>query len=193
MPSPPQTPSLPEPFVLEEKPAIRKGQNGRTRSRPKSGMEGLLTFIDPLPPPMRFPDDLPALYAWMLEKDPVIPNNTVRLEEIHAEVFRDKPAARLGSEQHILFQVADDLFLHATEEALVFHLAQLASAYRRAADTYHTPESNGPTVVNQALWEMASLASRMRMEAWVYHTRYGETPRLPSTRQRELPLRFPGN
>jgi len=156
-------------------------------------MEGLLTFVDPLPPPMRFPDDLPALYAWMLEKDPVIPNNTVRLEEIHAEVFRDIPAARLGCEQHILLQVADDLFLHATEEALVFHLAQLASAYRRAADTYHNPESNGPAAVNQALWEMASLASRMRMEAWVYHTRFGETPRLPSACQRELPLRFPGD
>ena len=26
----------------------------------------------------------------MLEKDPVIPNNLARLQEIHAEVFRDK-------------------------------------------------------------------------------------------------------
>lgn len=149
-----------------------------------------MTFGAPLPPPARTPEDLPALYAWMLEKDPVIPNNLVRLQEIHAEVFRDKPAARLGYEQHLLLQATEDLWLYTTEDALANHLAQLAAAYRRAADAYRKAELEG-FAVQLPLWQMASLATRMRLEAWVYHARHGEPPQLPSARQRELPLKFP--
>jgi hypothetical protein len=129
----------------------------------------------------------------MLEKDPVIPNNLARLQTIHADVFRDKAPARLGYEQHLLLQVMDDLSLYTTEDALGFHLSQLAMAYRRAADAYRKGESDDAPTINHALWQMASTASRMRLEAWVYHARHGEPPQLPSTRQRELPLKFPGN
>ena len=43
-------------------------------------------------------EDVPALFVWMLEKDPLIPNNLSRLAEIHAAVFPGTPAARLGYE-----------------------------------------------------------------------------------------------
>jgi len=125
----------------------------------------------------------------MLEKDPVIPNNLVRLQEIHAEVFRDKPAARLGYEQHLLLLVTEDLWLYTTEDALAYHLAQLAAAYRRAGDAYRRAENEG-SAVHDPLWQMASLATRIRVEAWVYHARHGEAPQLPNARQRELPLKF---
>lgn len=148
-----------------------------------------MMFGAPLPPPARTPEDLPTLYTWMLEKDPVIPNNLVRLQEIHAEVFRDKPAARLGYEQHLLLQATEDLWLYTTEDALAYHLAQLAAAYRRAADAYRKAELES-SAVQHPLWQMASLATRMRLEAWVYHARHGESPQLPSARQRELPLKF---
>lgn len=165
---------------------------GPARLKYRNGVEGFLTFVTPLPPPTHTAEDLPALYAWMLEKDPVIPNNLARLQEIHAEVFRDKPAARLGYEQHLLLQVTDDLWVHATEDALAFHLAHLAAAYRRAADAYRKAELEG-SAVHHPLWQMASLATRMRLEAWVYQARHGESPQLSGGRQRELPLMFPGH
>jgi len=199
IPSVPPSQPIPEallqeqPAPAEQKPASPHGGNGRFRSRPKSGIEGLLTFTTPLPPAARSIEDVPALFAWLLDRDPLIPNHLGRLQAIHTEVFRGKPAERLGYVEHIQLQVADDLSLHTTEEALGFHLAHLATAYRRAAEWYHQTESGGdPGVSNRALWEMASAASRIRLEAWVYHARYGETPRLPGTRQRELPLKFPG-
>jgi len=129
----------------------------------------------------------------MLERDPVIPNNLARLQAIHADVFRNRPAARLGYEQHLLLQVTEDLALYTTEDALGFHLSQLAVAYRRAADAYRKAESEHSPAINLALWQMASMASRMRIEAWVYHARHGESPQIPSSRQRELPLTFPGH
>jgi hypothetical protein len=182
-----------QPAQAERKTASSHGQHGRFRSRPKNGIEGLLTFTTPLPPAACSIEDVPALFAWMLDRDLLIPNNLARLQTIHAEVFRGRPPERLGYEEHIQLQVADDLLLHTTEEALGFHLARLAAAYRRAAEWYHQTESGGdPGVSNRALWEMASAASRIRLEAWVYHARYGETPRLSGTRQRELPLKFSG-
>ena len=176
------------------KPASEPGgsQGGPSRQKSRNGVEGFLTFVHPLPPPAHSTEELPALYAWMLEKDPVIPNNLDRLREIHADVFRDKPVARLGYEQHLLLQAAEDLWVYATEDALAFHLAQLAAAYRRAADAYRKAELDG-AAVSHPLWQMASLATRMRLEAWVYHARHGESPQRPSARQRELPLQFPGH
>jgi hypothetical protein len=171
----------------------RGEENDRSRAKTRNGVEGFLAFCEPVPPLTRAAEDVPALYAWMLEKDPVIPNNLARLQAIHADVFRNTPAARLGYEQHLLLQVADDLALYATEDALGFHLSQLAVAYRRAAEAYRKAENGGSPAINLALWQMASMASRMRLEAWVYHARHGESPQLPSARQRELPLKFPGH
>jgi hypothetical protein len=182
--------TVPTPLAPKEGPESRDGQKDRFRMKMRNGVEGFLAFVTPLPPPAQSTDELPALYAWMLEKDPVIPNNLARLQEIHAEVFRNKAAARLGYEQHLLLQVAEDLSVYTTEDALGFHLAQLAAAYRRAADAYRKAETDG-SAVHHPLWQMASLATRMRLEAWVYHARHGESPQLLSTRQRELPLKFP--
>jgi hypothetical protein len=188
----PDAPASPRPPVPEERPEPRDGKNGRSVPKSRNGVGGFLAFAEPLPPSARSVEDVPALYAWMLEKDPVIPNNLARLQEIHAEVFRNTPAARLGYEQHLLLQVAEDLWVYTTEDALGFHLAQLAVAYRRAAEAYRKVEAEG-SAANHPLWQMASLATRMRLEAWVYHARHGESPQLPSTRQRELPLKFPGH
>lgn len=171
----------------------RNGRNGRPHGRSRNGVEGFLAFAEPLPPPARSAEDVPGLYAWMLDRDPVIPNNLARLQAIHGDVFRNAPAARLGYEQHLLLQVTEDLSLYMTEDALGFHLSQLAAAYRRAADAYRKTEDQDSPASNRALWQMASTASRMRIEAWVYHARHGEAPQLPSSRQRELPLKFPGH
>jgi hypothetical protein len=159
----------------------------------KNGVEGLLAFREPFPPLAISAEDVPALFAWMLEKDPLIPNNLSRLTDIHAAVFQDAPAARLGYDQHLLLQVTEDLGLYGTKESLGFHLAQLAAAYRRASEAYRKAEGGRAQAVDAALWQMASLASRLRMEAWIYHGLHGESPQLPSTRQRELPLKFPRN
>lgn len=183
--APPKTPLPTEGSAASDSPY------GHAPLKSRSGVEGFLTFVKPLPPPVHSEDELPALYAWMLERDPVIPNNLTRLQEIHAQVFRDQPAARLGYEQHLLLQVAEDLWVYATEDALAFHVAQLAAAYRRAADAYRKAEIEG-SAVHEPLWQMASLATRMRLEAWVFRGRHGESPQLPSTRQRELPLKFLG-
>jgi hypothetical protein len=183
----------PGPLIPTETSESGGGQNGRAPLKSRNGVEGFLAFAEPLPPPARSSGEIPALYAWMLERDAVIPNNLVRLEEIHAKAFRDKPVARLGYEQHLLLQVAEDLGLYTTEDALRYHLSQLGGAYRRAADAYRRTESEGSGAATHALWQMASLASRLRLEAWVYRARHGEAPQLSSARQRELPLRFPGN
>jgi hypothetical protein len=112
----------------------------------------------------------------MLERDPVIPNNLELLETIHAATFRDGPAARLGYQQHLLLQIADDLLLHPNQAALEHHLALLAAAYRRAAGAYHAARPKGEEGRNATLWQMASMASRLRVEGWVFRTRYGVAP-----------------
>jgi len=169
----------------------RDGHNGQPALKARHGVEGFLAFVEPFPPPAKSAEEVPTLYSWMLEKDPVIPNNLARLQAIHAEVFRNKPVARLGYEQHLLLQVGEDVGLYTTEDALGYHLSQLAGAYRRAADAYRHAEVGGAAAMNHALWQIASLASRMRLEAWVFQTRHGEPPQLPGTCQRELPLKFP--
>ena len=136
----------------------------------------LLVFQAPLPPPTRSIEETPALFAWMLEQDPVIPNNLDRLQKIHAGVFRDNPAERLEYEQHILLQVADDLALHPTRDALSLHLMLLAAGYRRAAEAYHVAARREEQEADSALWQMASTASRLRIEAWVFQTRHGVSP-----------------
>jgi hypothetical protein len=112
----------------------------------------------------------------MLERDPVIPNNLERLQQIHARVFRNNPAERLGYEQHLLLQVADDLDLHPTRDALGLHLMLLVAGYRRAVEAYHVAARREEREADSALWQMASLASRLRIEAWVYQTRHGVSP-----------------
>jgi hypothetical protein len=113
---------------------------------------------------------------WMLERDPVIPNNLELLETIHAGVFRDGSAANLAYQQHLLIQIIDDLWLHSTQETLNTHLGLLAAGYRRAAGAYHAAAQKGEKERNVALWKMASTASRLRVEAWLYRTRYGVAP-----------------
>ena len=176
-------PDLPPPPSLSVR---RTGQK-------RNGVEGLLLFEEPLPPPAETDAKLPDLWAWMLEHDSLIPNNLARLSAIHAAVFSGNPVAQLGYEQHILLQVADDLCLHPGKDALGTHLGQLAAMYRRAADAYRRVEGGGEAEINAALWQMASIASRLRMEAWVYRTRHGDAPHILSTRQRELPLHFVEN
>ena len=156
---------LSEVLASEKTPPSRAIHSGRPRSKSRNRVEGFLAFVEPLPPSEGAENDVPGLYAWMLERDPVIPNNLTRLQEIHAEVFQNKPAASLGYEQHLLLQVTDDLGLYTTEEALKSHLAQLAVAYRRAAEAYRRTENDDAAAVNLALWQMASLATRMRLEA----------------------------
>jgi hypothetical protein len=121
-------------------------------------------------------DELPALLRWMLEQDPLIPNNLERLEALHAAVFPAGPAAGLGYEQHLLLQIQDDLLLHAAQEPLDTHLVQLSATYRHAAATYHAAANKEGGEANAALWQMSSLASRLRVEAWVYRSRYDARP-----------------
>ncbi len=173
-------------------PAGKSAPTARPEMKTRNGVEGLLAFREPAPPPTVSAEDAPALFAWMLEKDPFIPNNLDRLARIHASTFENKPAGALTYEQHLLLQVSEDLGLYGTKETLGFHLMQLAAAYRRAGDAYRKAEGIESVASNEALWQMASLASRIRMEAWVYHCLHGEPPQGHSARQRELPLRFRG-
>ena len=195
LPAPPsvEAPTPAEQPRVEEGSAPRNGLGVPHRTKTRNGVESLLAFREPFPPMSVSAKDVPALFVWMLEKDPLIPNNLSRLAEIHAAAFPGTPAARLGYEQHLLLQVTEDLGLYGTKESLGFHLAQLAVAYRRASEAYRKAEADGSQAVNEALCQMASLASRLRMEAWIYHGLHGEPPQLPSTRQRELPLKFSGN
>lgn len=151
------------------------------------GVHSLLRFDPPLPPPTQTIEETPALLAWMLERDPVIPNNTELLEAIHASTFRDGPGAGLGYAQHILLQIADDLALHPTQETLGNHLTLLAAAYRRAAVAYHAAATKGQAEANASLWQMSSTASRLRLEAWVYRTRHGVPPEITPPRRARVP------
>jgi hypothetical protein len=128
-------------------------------------------------------DEVPALFKWLLERDPVIPNNIELLERIHARAFPNGPGPTLGYEQHVLLLIADDLLLHPTQETLAEHLALLAEAYRRAAVTYYATAEKEQAGASIALWEMSSIASRLRVEAWVHHTRHGVPPQLIRTRR----------
>lgn len=157
--------------------------NTPPRGRAWTGVHSLVKFDPPLPPPTRSIEETPALLAWMLERDPVIPNNTELLEVIHASTFQDGPAAQLGYEQHILLQIADDLVLHPTQETLGNHLTLLAVAYRRAAGAYHVAANKGRAEANASLWQMSSMASRLRVEAWVYRTRHGVPPEIVPPRR----------
>jgi hypothetical protein len=153
-------------------------------SQVRRGVEAFFRFGSPLPPPTRTAEDLPRLLDWMFEHDPVIPNNLSRLNGIHATVFDAQAPGRLSYEEHLRFQVADDLWLHPTQEALDAHLAVLVEGYRRAAETYHGApgESAGD---DGALWRLSSAVSRIRIEAWIYRTLYGATPGLiPPARRR---------
>jgi hypothetical protein len=155
----------------------------RHRGQAWTGVRSLLTFDPPLPPPTHSPEETPGLLAWMLERDPLIPNNTDLLETIHTDTFRSGPAARLGYTQHVLLQIADDLMLHPTQETLSDHLVMLAGAYRRAAGAYHSAADKAQEETYPALWQMASMASRLRVEAWVYRTRHGAPPGITRPRR----------
>lgn len=148
------------------------------RAQGRAGIELLLEFKVPFPPPTRSIEEASPLFAWMLDQDPIIPNNLDRLQEIHAGVFRDKPAGHLTYEQHILLQVADDLALHPTRDSMDLHLKALGAGYRRAAEAYHVAARRGEHEADSALWQMASVASRLRVEAWVYQTRHGVPPEI---------------
>lgn len=146
------------------------------RAQGRGGFEHILEYKAPLPPPTRSIEETSSLFTWMLDQDPVIPNNLDRLREIHAGVFRDKPAGHLTYEQHILLQVADDLSLHSTRESMDLHLKTLAAGYRRAVGAYHIAARCGEHEADSALWQMASLASRLRVEGWIFQTRHGVPP-----------------
>jgi hypothetical protein len=156
-------------------------------ARAWKGALSLLRFDPPFPPPTHSPDGALALLTWMLERDPVIPNNLELLETIHAGTFQDGPAAQLGYQQHLLIQIADDLSLHSTQEALNAHLGLLAVGYRRAAGAYHAATLKGEDDRNAILWQMASTASRLRVEAWVFRTRYGAAPDTTRPRRTRAP------
>jgi hypothetical protein len=192
LPAPEPPPASPSLLVepASPSPPIRAAR-GSARSR--NGVEGLLLFEEPLPPSGGTDADLGGLLVWMLENDPLIPNNLARLAVIHAAVHEGMPAGRLRYEEHILLQVADDLRLHPAREGLGIHLGQLALAYRRSAEAYRKAEGGEEGALNSALWQMASVASRIRIEAWIYRSRYGDMPQIPGARQRELPLRFAEN
>jgi hypothetical protein len=146
------------------------------RSQGRAGVDHLVEFKAPLPPPARSIEEVSSLFAWMLDQDPIIPNNLDRLQDIHTVVFRDKPAGHLTYEQHILLQVADDLALHSTRESMDLHLKALAAGYRRAVGAYHSASWRGEHEADSALWQMASMASRLRVEGWIYQTRHGVPP-----------------
>ncbi|HYL79172.1 MAG TPA: hypothetical protein VEU07_00080, partial [Candidatus Acidoferrum sp.] len=120
-------------------PAVAHGaqMTAQPRAQGRVGVEHLLEFKAPLPPPTRSIEETSPLFAWMLDQDPIIPNNLDRLQEIHSGVFRGKPAGHLTYDQHVLLQVADDLALHPTRESMDVHLKALAASYRRAVEAYH--------------------------------------------------------
>jgi len=178
----PSPPIAPTPVPANAEPP-RTETDPRARTRTWTGVYSLLRFDPPLPPPTHAVEETSVLLAWLLERDPIIPNNTDLLETIHADAFRDLPAARLGYSQHVLLQIADDLVLHPTREALSNHLTILAAAYRRAAGAYHSATERKHGEANTSLWQMASLASRLRVEAWVYRTRHGAPPEVTRPRR----------
>jgi hypothetical protein len=179
----PATPPEAQParVVTVELPAVEASASPKARAW--KGVYSLVKFDPPLPPSFHTVDDVPSLLAWMLERDPVIPNNLDLLETIHAEAFRGRPAAPLGYQQHLLIQISDDLALYSTQETLDTHMSLLAAAYRRAAGAYHAAAKKGEGERDAALWHMASTASRLRVEAWVYQGRYGTTPEIARLRK----------
>ncbi len=188
-PAPPAVPSASGSQVTAPTPAYdnaeahQPGTEAPPRARAWTGVHSLLRFDPPFPPPAHAVDDTPALLAWMLERDPLIPNNTDLLETIHADAYRNGPAPQLGYTQHILLQITDDLLLHPTQETLGRHLTLLASAYRRAAGSYHSAADKTQEEAYPLLWQMASMASRLRVEAWVFRTRYGVPPEITRPRK----------
>ena len=182
LPSPPQAsmadpPQLSIPAIAEPAPPVTPPRLITPIRAPQwKGIFSFFRFEPPLPPATASLDGLPALLAWMLERDPLIPNNLERLETLHAAVFREGPAASLGYEQHLLLQILDDLLFCITQEALDNQLAQLSAAYRGAAASYHTATEKEGAEATAALWQMSSLASRLRIEAWVYRCRYDARP-----------------
>ncbi len=155
----------------------------------KQAVESLLRFHAPLPPPAAGVEDVAAAFAWMLEHDPVIPNNLGVLQAIHDAVFSQPELRQLGYENHVALLASDDAALFGSAEAHHLLIMQLAAAYRRACGAYRLA-GNDDRALNRALWDMASHASRLRIAAWVYSTRYGQPAELLSPRQRELPLQF---
>jgi hypothetical protein len=139
----------------------------------RSGVRSLAEFEAPFPPPARTVEELDGLLTWMLDHDPLIPNNLPRLEAIHASVYHAGEAGRLDYRRHVILQAADDLTLHDTQEALQGHLERLAGAYRRAALSYGRAMEGKSEEVDVVLWRMSSLASRLRLEAWLYQSRHG--------------------
>jgi len=166
---------------------VTGASRGKTEALPKvrawTGVHSLVKFDAPLPPPAQTVEDIPALFTWMLEKDPVIPNNLKLLEEIHTRTFPNGPAAGLAYERHVLLLITDDLYLYPTKETLENHLVLLGAAYRRAAGMYHATVEKDHGEATAALWQMSSLASRLRVEAWVYHSRHGVSPEIIRPRQ----------
>ncbi len=175
-PSPSAPPAAAQAPVVETVESPRSETETGPGTRAWKGTLSLLRFDPPFPPPTHSADEAPALLTWMLERDPIIPNNLELLETIHAGTFQDGAAAHLGYQQHLLIQIADDLLLHPTRETLEAHLGLLAAGYRRAAGTYHAATIKGEDDRNAALWQMASTASRLRVEVWVFRTRYGVAP-----------------
>jgi hypothetical protein len=180
----------PPPAEIDPAPELPLSPAPPASPQTRTGVESFFAFGPPLPPFTRSVDGLPALLAWMLERDPVIPNNLARLEAIHAERFDGLPPGRLSYEQHLLLLTEDDLRLHPTQELFDAHLLALIDAYRRAAEAYQAApldrdHANGP------LWEMASAASRLRLEAWVYRTLFGGPPPVaaPGRRRRQRSVR----
>jgi hypothetical protein len=176
-PAPAEASALPTSSVPPAVPPSTQ-MTAQPRSQGRGGIEHLLEFRAPLPPPTRSIEEVSPLFAWMLEQDPIIPNNLDRLQDIHTGVFRDKPAGHLTYEQHIHLQVADDLALHSTRESMELHLEALAAGYRRAVGAYHIAARRGEYEADSALWQMASLASRLRLEGWIYQTRHGVPPEI---------------
>ncbi|HWT79853.1 MAG TPA: zinc ribbon domain-containing protein [Candidatus Methylomirabilis sp.] len=181
----PQPPPLTPVHSLPTKPV--ESLTSETETAPPArvwrGAQSLLRFVPPLPPPTHTADEASALLTWMLQRDPIIPNNLELLEALHAGIFQKGPAAHLGYQPHLLIQIADDLVLHPNQETLDIHLGLLVTAYRRAAGAYHAAMNKGEDEKNAALWQMASMASRLRVEAWVYRTRYGVAPSAPRPRR----------
>jgi len=177
---PPEPPGIEEPssqeLELPLEPPVKPQRGTRT------GLPSLFRFGSPLPPPARTVQEIPGLVAWLLEHDPVIPNNLTRLDAIHAEVFERRPASRLSYVQHLELQIADDLWLHPDRESLEFHLQDLLEAYRQSTEAYQGGAAAADRTAD-ALWRMASAVSRIRAEAWVHRTLYGTAPALSGRRR----------
>ncbi len=183
-PAPPPAESPARPVLAPAASAPAAPAAGDRSEGKRSGARSLAEFEPPLPPPARSAEEAQSLLGWMLEHDPLIPNNLPRLEAIHASVLHGGPDPRLGYRQHVVLQVADDLALHDTQEALAAHLERLAAAYRRAALSYGRAAQGASGSVDVVLWRMASFASRLRVESWIYQSRHGAPAPLAAAARR---------